>query len=450
MSKNVKLLIRLAFLTAVLTAALCCQAWALTTPDGINYSSQPDGVTITGGKVSGDLVIPSTIDGIPVTKIAARAFQDRASLTSVTSPSSVTEIGDGAFFSCDNLERVTLSEGLQTLGQQVFQYDHLLTSIVLPDTLTKMGERCFSDTGLKSIKLSNNLEAIPKLAFDNTQLSSIDIPASVQSLGLCAFEGTDITSLVLPDGITNIPYNLCAGCKNLVSVTLPNTVIKIEIGAFLNCTSLTSIALPSSLKELSSNAFGKTGIEELIIPYGTESVSLSNMESLKRLYVPSTVQSLYTDSSLSNCVIYCTEGSKAEQACVRHGLSYRYDNSVDTEINVLYNGNRISFGEYGQNPVAENGRTLIPLRSIFETMGADVQWDSATNTVTATRGGDTISLVIGGSTLYKNGQAVATLDVPAKAINGRTMVPVRAIAEAFNATVEWNGNARYVLITENR
>jgi hypothetical protein len=411
-------------------------------------------VTITGGDVSGDLVIPSTIDGIPVTKIAHWAFHINTSLTSVTIPSTVTEIEGSAFSDCYNLERVTLSEGLQILGGSVFENDGALTSIVLPDSLTKMGDWCFGHSGLVSVKLSSSLEEIPAYAFYNTSLSSIDIPASVKSIGGCAFSGTAITSLVIPEGVTKLSDDLCADCKSLTSVTIPSTVTEIGARAFNGCTSLTSVSLPANLKSMSyvagGGSFAGTGIEELIIPYGAEKIYVSGMENLKRLYVPSTVKNCSLTWGLDNCVVYCTEGSTAEQACKSAGLSYQYDASVDTEINVLYNGNRISFGEYGQNPVAENGRTLIPLRSIFETMGADVQWDSATNTVTATRGGDTISLVIGGSTLYKNGQAVATLDVPAKAINGRTMVPVRAIAEAFNATVEWNGNARYVLITENR
>ena len=58
---------------------------------------------------------------------------------------------------------------------------------------------------------------------------------------------------------------------------------------------------------------------------------------------------------------------------------------MNSQIQVLYNGERISFGAYGQNPVAENGRMLAPLCSIFETMGATVEWDQATQTVTSTR-----------------------------------------------------------------
>ncbi|MDO4562742.1 MAG: stalk domain-containing protein [Clostridia bacterium] len=117
------------------------------------------------------------------------------------------------------------------------------------------------------------------------------------------------------------------------------------------------------------------------------------------------------------------------------------------EILVGYNRNNIDFEPYGQEPVIVNDRTLVPLRAIFETMGAEVNWDDATRTVTATRGGTTISLAIGSDQLYVNGEA-KTIDTPAQLISERTMVPVRAIAESFGCEVDWNAGARRVYIRE--
>lgn len=80
-------------------------------------------------------------------------------------------------------------------------------------------------------------------------------------------------------------------------------------------------------------------------------------------------------------------------------------------------------------------------------MKAEVQWDQASQTVTSTRNGVTIKLTIGANEMYKNGQPVA-VDVPAQIINDRTMIPVRVIAEAFGASVDWNAAGRTVLINE--
>ena len=83
-------------------------------------------------------------------------------------------------------------------------------------------------------------------------------------------------------------------------------------------------------------------------------------------------------------------------------------------------------------PVEEQGRILVPLRIIFEALGATVGWDEATQTVTAQKDGVEIKLVIGGQS-YKNNQAVS-LDVPAKVVDGRTLVPIRFVSEAVSYT----------------
>ena len=124
-----------------------------------------------------------------------------------------------------------------------------------------------------------------------------------------------------------------------------------------------------------------------------------------------------------------------------------YDLDAQEEILVGYGQNNIDFTPYGQTPVIVNDRTLVPLRAIFEAMGAEVKWDNDTRTVTATRGDTTISLAIGSDQLVVNGEAV-TIDVPAQIINDRTMIPVRAVAESFGCNVNWNQKAKRVAITE--
>jgi len=115
------------------------------------------------------------------------------------------------------------------------------------------------------------------------------------------------------------------------------------------------------------------------------------------------------------------------------------------EITVLVNGTAVTFD---QPPIIEDGRTLVPLRAIFEALGATVEWDQSTQTVTAVKGDITIILKIGDSFLTKNGERVA-LDVPAKIVGSRTLVPARAVAESFGADVQWNQAARTVTITED-
>lgn len=109
----------------------------------------------------------------------------------------------------------------------------------------------------------------------------------------------------------------------------------------------------------------------------------------------------------------------------------------------------VSVGEKGvsfdQPPILDNGRTLVPLRAIFEALGASVQWNGASQTVTSVKGSTEISLQIGSTAMHVNG-TVKTLDVPAKIINGRTLVPVRAVSEAFGCKVGWNQSTQTVTI----
>lgn len=89
-----------------------------------------------------------------------------------------------------------------------------------------------------------------------------------------------------------------------------------------------------------------------------------------------------------------------------------------------------------QAPIIKNGRTLVPMRVIFEALGASVTWNGTTKTITSVRDDVTIVLTLNSKHMKKNDHVIA-LDEPAQALNGRTLVPLRAIAEALGAQVEW-------------
>ena len=113
-------------------------------------------------------------------------------------------------------------------------------------------------------------------------------------------------------------------------------------------------------------------------------------------------------------------------------------------IRVFIDNNQI---EFDQPPVIENGRTLVPLRSVFEQLGAEVSWDDDTKTITGTKDGTKVVLKVGNYFATVNG-AVVPLEVPAKISNGRTLVPVRFIAESINCAVGWQDSTKTIYITE--
>ena len=114
----------------------------------------------------------------------------------------------------------------------------------------------------------------------------------------------------------------------------------------------------------------------------------------------------------------------------------------DKYIPVYLNNSMVNFDV---DPMIENGRTLVPVRAIFEAMGATVDWNGETRIVVAKKGDITVQIPINSDIIYKNSQSIK-IDVPAQITDGRTFVPLRAISEAFGAKVEWNAEERFVNI----
>lgn len=115
---------------------------------------------------------------------------------------------------------------------------------------------------------------------------------------------------------------------------------------------------------------------------------------------------------------------------------------AEEDIRIVIDG---KYQTYDVLPVIENSRTLVPMRGIFETLGATVNWDEDTQTVMAAKGDIVVMLQIGNTTAWVNGEAEA-LDVPAKIINDRTMVPARFVSETLGCKVEWDELKRRVFI----
>ena len=121
------------------------------------------------------------------------------------------------------------------------------------------------------------------------------------------------------------------------------------------------------------------------------------------------------------------------------------------EISVYVDGEKLDFD---QPPIAKNGRTLVPVRAIFEALGATVDWIQEEQAVVAQRGDVMIVMVLGKDKFVKDtggdGGVVYDLDVPAEALNGRTLVPIRAVSEALDCNVEWDGATQTVTVSSEK
>ena len=128
---------------------------------------------------------------------------------------------------------------------------------------------------------------------------------------------------------------------------------------------------------------------------------------------------------------------------IEHVLRYYqpYMDYIGAKVRV--DGKLIEFKN--QYPIIEHDRTLIPIRGLLETLGAEVEWDHDNYTAIVKRNGVEVSLPIGSTTAFVNGEAIE-LDVPAELRNGRTLIPLRFIMDSFGIEIEWDQETRTVNI----
>ena len=261
-------------LALLLTCCLLLCAWPMSaaavdvdyvlypTAGGYLRLNQFTGTLTDCANLSGDLVIPETIEGVRVTAIADRAFYGCDKITSVTIPSSVQTIGDQAFTSCLALRTATIKEGATSLGKSAFRYCYSLTSVSLPSTLHAIDDYAFYKClALTSINVPNGVDRLGDNAFaDCEKLAQVTLPASVVSIGEYCFSGCKaLTAINLPTGLSAIATAVFNGCSSLQQVIIPDGVQRIYGLAFRNCTGLRKISLPNSVNSIGGNALDGCG-----------------------------------------------------------------------------------------------------------------------------------------------------------------------------------------------
>jgi hypothetical protein len=232
-------------------------------------------ITITGYRGNGRLAIPAAINGLPVTGIATNAFYGSASLTSVTIPASVTNIGESAFAACVLLTAIdvdTNNPAFSSLGGVLFdksqatliQYptDDRSTSYTVPGTVTSIGTDAFANCPrLDAVTIPDTVFTIGTAAFSNcTGLASMAIPNAVTNLGTNAFSGCDtLASLTIGNGLTSIAGSAFYSCVSLTNVTIPNSVTSVGDSAFYLCYALTNVLIPNGVTSIGDDAFNFCG-----------------------------------------------------------------------------------------------------------------------------------------------------------------------------------------------
>jgi len=214
---------------------------------------------------SRDVVIPSRIQNLPVTAIGESAFsEDEVSnpITSVIIPNTVTKIGDFAFYD-NQLTSITFPNSVTHIGFAAF-FKNLLTSITIPNSVTHIDVAAFRYNQLVTITLPSNLTRIEGVVFADNKLTGITIPNGVTHIGDYAFFGNQLTSITIPNSVTYLDEYAFSN-NQLNTVTMSNSITRLEEGVFAD-NKLTRIVIPSSVTYIGERAFQKNRLTQINIP----------------------------------------------------------------------------------------------------------------------------------------------------------------------------------------
>mgnify|MGYP002798029615 CR=1 FL=1 len=311
--------------------------------EGLEYEDTDGRLTVTGaGDYDGDeIVIPSRIDGTPVTAVGEGAFENCENITAITIPdtvtyigsrafagtsiayiaipSSVSEIGGQIFSGCGNLTEVAYNcdygpsengvffnipslEKVSFGGTRVPGYICLnsvnLCEVVLGDSVTEIGYRAFSGCmNLKEISIPAKVGVIGAEAFSGSGLTSVSLSAAMTVIAERTFINcTYLKEVAIPYGVSSIGYMAFYRCSSLVSVTIPDSVMSIADEAFCGCSSIEYVKLPQYITRIGYSTFsGCVSLKDVNIPEGVAAIdglAFLDCRSLEDIELPESLKSI--------------------------------------------------------------------------------------------------------------------------------------------------------------
>ena len=213
-------------------------------------------------KNDGNIVLPSTVNGLSVTAVGASdataALTTTSQIKTLTIPASVKSIGNNAFAGCSGLTNINFEENsqLETIGERAFANCIALTSVEIPKSVITLGKQAFSMP-------SEGNASLAEVTFEEG--------SQLKTIGDYAFSSCkQLTTIEIPANVTKITYGAFKNCTSLDTVTFAgNKVTYFGSAIFYGCTSLKNIDIPSTLTTLGKQAFREcTSLESVVIPAG--------------------------------------------------------------------------------------------------------------------------------------------------------------------------------------
>lgn len=268
-------------------------------------------ITDVDTSISGEIVIPSNLDGYPVTAIGANAFNACDDLIGVTIPNTVESIGYMAFAYL-NIEEVILGNNVKTIGGQAFYQSYELSTIHIPASVESIGDIAFGYCGMTNITVDtenkfysndeygvlfnkektelikytsynertsyvipDTVEVIERFAFlEAYYLTEVTMGDNLTTIGADAFfDCVKMTELKIGKNVSLIGDEAFGGCKSLTNVIIPENVVYFGARAFAYCINLSKVTISEGVSDIGSFAFMYcTALESITIPDSVKSI----------------------------------------------------------------------------------------------------------------------------------------------------------------------------------
>ena len=250
-----------------------------------------------GKDAEGEIIIPKTINNVPVTIIKVQAFSSCEKITSITIPDSVVSIGESAFYNCKKLSSVIIPDSVTTIGANAFNKTLLLMNLQDDNPLVIIDHILIDGKGCKGyVEIPKNVKVIGDSAFAKCdEIISVTIPETVVSIGANAFyECKNVSTIKIPESVTKIGANAFSGTQwfnkltekgaviinhiliyvkpDLETFEIPNDVKVIGDGAFCNNSSLKSLIIPDSVTSIGDSAFSNSSLTSITLPESVKSI----------------------------------------------------------------------------------------------------------------------------------------------------------------------------------
>ena len=266
-----------------------------------------------------EITLPDSVD-----ELGNNMFQGCISLERAVLPQGIQKINDYMFSGCSALVGYTIPDSVMSIGNYAFSSSGLI-EITIPVGVSELGNGIFQGcTNLEYAALPYGLQRISDYLFSGcSSLTEYTIPDSVTSIGNYAFSNTGLIEITVPDGLTGLGSGVFSECRSLERVTLPDTLQTIGYYLFNNCTKLSEITIPNSVTSIGYYAFfGCVSLYDLTIPIEVNAIDATTFWASYATILP-------------DIILRVTPDSYAEEYAIMYGISYVYSTAGEMLILIL-------------------------------------------------------------------------------------------------------------------